>query len=344
MNLFWTILIAVGIFGFLILIHELGHFIAAKWCGVPVRAFSIGMGPAIFKKEHKGTLYSLRIFPIGGYVMLVGEDEETDDPDSFTKKPIWKRAIVFFAGAFMNLLFGLIVSAILIVSAPAIASNTVAQFSETATSVETGLQEGDTITSINGSPVYISTDISFLLMRAKDDPVRVGVVRDGEKMILESVQFPVYEEQGLTYAAADFYLYRAEKTPLAVLEQSFFRAVSVTRAVWSSVLDLIKGQVPLSSLSGPVGTTTVIGEAASYGWDSLLFLVLVITINLGIMNLLPFPALDGGKLLFLFIEWIIRRPLPQKFEMVANMVGFALLMLLMVVVAVGDVQKLIFKG
>ena len=340
MNVFFSILVALVVFGVLILVHELGHFLVAKWAKVRVEEFSIGMGPALFKKQGKETLYSLRLLPIGGYVMLEGEDEDVDSPDSFSNKPIAKRAAVFVAGAAMNLLLGLLISAFLVITAPALGSNTVAQFTDDATSNSTGLMVGDTIRKVNGSPVFVNSDISLLLMRAKDAPVTLEVERDGQIVTLEGVKFPVYEEQGLVYAGVDFYLYRAEKNFSTVVSQSFFKAVSITRAVWSSVIDLFTGQVPLSQLSGPVGTTTVIGEAASYGLDSLLYMVLVITINLGIMNLLPIPALDGGKLLFLLIELIRGKPLDRKYEGIFNMIGFAALMLLMLVVTFGDIRKL----
>lgn len=336
-----AILIAALVFGVMILFHELGHFLVAKWTGTNVLEFSIGMGPKLFSKQGKNTLYSLRLFPIGGYCALEGEDGTEDySAGAFNYKPHWQRFLILFAGSFMNLLLGLLISMGLVIASPAIATTTVAKFEPTALSVQTGLRTGDQILKINGSRVYTATDVGFLLVDAGTKPVQMAVMRNGEKVTLSHITFP---DDGKTQRT-DFYFAAEKKTPLRVLEYGTMRAFSFCRVVWKSLFAMLTGKVALSELSGPVGTTVALGAAASAGMETFAFFVMFFTINLGLLNLLPLPALDGGRIAFLAVEKVTRRPVSKNVESLCNFIGFALLMLLMLAVTFQDILRLVFKS
>lgn len=339
MDLFLQILYTVLILGFLIFIHEFGHFTVAKIAKIKVNEFSLGMGPAILKKQGKETLYSLRLFPIGGYVKMEGEDEESRSEGSFSEKPVWVRMLVVAAGALMNIILGFLVTAILVTSSYRLPSTTVAEFSDGALSVESGLCEGDTITKINGKKINIYMDMSSALSRTYgNDSVDLEVLRDGKTVELKNVKFEQYEAADGIYALfPDFKVYAKEKTFLNTVHETFFRTVSFVTLTYESFGDLITGRASLRYLSGPVGTSEVIAEAAKSGWNSILYLIALISINLGVVNMLPLPALDGGRFLFLLIELIRRKPINQKYESMIHLVGMALLFLLMIVITFKDI-------
>ena len=339
MSIFLQVLYTVLVLSGLIFVHELGHFIAAKACKVRVTEFALGMGPAILKKQGKETLYALRLFPIGGYCAMTGEDEEiADDPKAMRNKPVWMRMIIVLAGSVMNFLLGLILVAI-IVSFSVIPSTTVAEFTENATSLNYGLQENDQIIGINGNRVSDYTAMATELSRCyNQDTVSITVLRDGQEMILPNVTFPTEQiDEGLSYPAVDFRVYRAEKTPGVVIKQIFLQTGSYVTGVINGLADMISGRISLKYVSGPVGISSVISEAASYGFLSLLSVAALISVNLGVMNVLPLPALDGGRFLCLIIEAIIRRPIPAKVEGIIHGAGLAILLALMVIVAFKDI-------
>lgn len=339
MDLFLQILYTVLILGFLIFIHELGHFTVAKLSKIKVNEFSLGMGPAIFKKQGKQTLYSLRLLPIGGYVKMEGEDENSEDPDSFSKKPVLIRMAVVVAGAFMNILLGFIVTAILVSTSAKLPSVTVGEFTENALSQTCGLQVGDTITEVNGKKINIYMDLSAAFSRAYGkDAVDITVIRNGETVKLENVQFEKYEiAKDMESIYPDFKVYAKEKTFGNVIHETFFRTISFVTLTYESFGDIITGRASLKYVSGPVGTSEVIAQAAKSGWDSILYLIALITINLGVVNMLPLPALDGGRFVFLLIELIRGKPINQKYESVVHLVGMALLLILMVVITFKDI-------
>lgn len=340
--MFVNILLTLVIFLVIIFIHELGHFLVAKACGVRVNEFALGMGPAVFKRQKGETLYSIRVFPIGGYCSMEGEDEGSNDPRAFCNIVVWKRMLVVLAGAVMNLLlgFGLIVG--ITAASDVITSNTVAAFSENASSQATGLQAGDTILRINGRSVWVENDIAYELLRDPDGVVDMTVRRDGEEVELSQVAFAMTEgEDGANSLVIDFKVVGLEPTVGNVLSYSLKKSVSIGRMVWISVLDLVTGNASLNDLAGPIGMTQVVGEAAKVGASSLILLVAFITINVGIFNLLPIPALDGGRLLFLIVEAIRRKRIKPEYEAYVHLAGFALLILLMVVVAFNDIWRLI---
>ncbi len=341
-----TIVIAVLLFAFLIFVHELGHFLSAKLLGVRVNEFSLGFGPAIFKKQKGETLYALRIIPFGGYCAMEGEEEESDEEGSFSRKPAWKRFIITFAGAFNNLVLGFLVVVILMgINDGAFASSTVSRFrGDDIRSASTGLREGDTIRKVNGSRIFVADDITYEIMRDSDGIVEMEVLRDGEKVALPAVEFKVEPtDEGFNLVYVDFYVQPMEKNFGSVISQAGLKTVSIARMVWQSLFDLVTGRYGINQLAGPVGTANVIGQAANRSMEDLLYIIALITINLGVFNLLPIPALDGGRLFFLLIEMISRKKIPPKYEGYIHTAGFALLILLMVFVTFNDIVRLI-KG
>ncbi len=279
----------------LITVHEFGHFAVAKLCGVQVNEFSIGMGPAVWKRQGKSTLFSLRALPLGGYCALEGEDGGEEKPGAFGYQPMWRRAAVLAAGSAMNLVLGLVISVCLAAGAEALVSNTVAIFQPGALSEESGLVAGDVITRIGEKSIHIGSDIGYALVDAGGRPVDVEVRRGGEKLLLEGVRFPSEEVSGVTVSRADFYLLREDKNPITVLKHGVLKAGSFCGLVWDSIVKLVTGDVGLDQLSGPVGTTVAIGEAARQGFETLMMFTMFISINLGIFNLLPLPALDTDR-------------------------------------------------
>lgn len=345
----WPILIAIFFFGVIILVHEFGHFICAKLSKVSVNEFAIGMGPTLFKFKKKETVYALRLLPIGGFVSMEGEDEDSEAEGAFNNKPIWKRMIIVAAGAIMNLLLGLVILSILLSMKPLLGTTTVSGFYDNATSAQAGLQVGDKILSINGMSVLTTMDITVGMMRDGDGVMDFTVRRNGEKIELPDVKFSTQTVEGRQITVHDFTIFPAEKTFGEVIGQSFKWTYSVARLVWLSLFDIITGQYGLNELSGPVGTVALVGESAAQGFQSqqnfmdLLMLMAFITINIGVFNLIPIPALDGGRLFFLLIELIIRKPINRKYENLINTIGLFLLFGLMALVTMGDIAKLI-KG
>ena len=335
------IIAAILIFGVLIAVHELGHFLAAKACGVRVNEFSIGMGPAIFHTTKGETEYSLRLLPIGGYCAMEGEDEESGDERAFCNKKPWRRFIIVAMGATFNLILGLIIVAVTLAPQKAFNSTVVAEFKENAVSEQSGLKVDDKIIEVEGRKIFSTYDLSYAFTNVKGGKVDMTVKRDGEKVELKDVKFDSSEENGISYLNVDFYVYGIRKTLGSYIKQTFATAASYCAVVWRSLIDLISGKYGISAVSGPVGVTAAIGSAAKQSLENLLPIMALITINLGIFNLLPIPALDGGRLLFILIEMIFRKPVPQKYEAIVHAVGFALLIGFMLLITAKDIWTLI---
>ncbi len=336
-----SIVYAIIVFGILIFIHELGHFLCAKAFKVKVNEFSLGMGPKLLSRTKGETAYSLRLLPIGGFVSMEGEDEPSGDPTAFNNKPLWQRIIVVSAGAVMNLLLGFLIMLLLVSSSKAIASTTVAEFREGSMSDQTGLQAGDQIVKMDQDNVHIYMDVVFALTLSDGEPMDIVVKRDGEKVLLKDVQFPTSEVEGITTSNLDFYFTAADKNVGSVMYNAFFESTAMVKMVWKSFVGIVTGHYGLQQLSGPVGTTTAIGQAASAGLSSFLFLMGFISINLGVVNLFPLPALDGGRLFFMLIELIRRKPINPKYEGYVHAAGFVLLMGLMVIITFSDIKRLL---
>ena len=343
-----TVVIAILVFGFLIFIHEFGHFFFARLFGVTVNEFSIGMGPKLVYYDSKktGTRYALSMIPFGGYVAMAGEDDESDDPNSFDKKPAWQRFIITVAGASVNIIAGFL-AMIIFTSFTNIGGTTVAEFIPTETtgyeiSTEGVLMEGDVVVSIDGKRVRIADQLSYEIMRRGNKPVDVTVVRNGETLILRDVVFPTEEASGQTFGMMDFKVYRTEKTFGRVMQYSFSKAALIVRMCWESLYDLIVGRYTIAAVSGPVGISESIGTAARDGWLSLLYITTLISINLGVMNLLPIPALDGGRMVSLIFEMVTKKRLPTKVEGMINAIGLGALLLFSLLIMIKDIIQLIF--
>ena len=325
---FLYILLAIFIFGILILIHEAGHYLFARLFHVTVYEFAIGMGPKILSHTSKktGIAYSLRLLPFGGFVSMAGEDEESDDPNAFNKKPVWQRFIITAAGATVNLVAGILVMGILVATAKALPSTSIHSFDENTTCVQY-LQPMDQITAVDGTRVYTFNDLLYEIMRKGVEPIDITVKRDGTEITISDVVFPTITDSGVVFGNVDFIPYAEAKTPLDVLKHACVRSVSTIKMIWESLYDLVSGRYGMEAVSGPVGVTQAMTEAASTSLSSLVYLAVVISMNLGIMNLLPLPALDGGRLVFLLIEGIRRKPVPARIEGYIHFAGLAVLML-----------------
>ena len=346
LNTITTIIVAVLVFGFLIFIHEFGHYITARIFHVTIQEFSIGMGPRLawFDSKKTGIRYSLAMLPIGGYVSMNGEMEETDDPNAFDKKPAWQRFIITAAGAFINLVAGLLIMTIFAASTSVnLGTTIVADFPESeyeVSSEDYGLTSGDEILRIDGKRVRFPDELSYEIMRRGNEPIDIVIRRDGKEMTLTGVVFPVLEEQGQSFGMMDFRVYAKEKTFGGTLSYAFSKSALTVRMVWESLYDLITGRYSFGAVSGPVGISGALGDAASAGIAPLLSLVALISINLGVMNLLPLPALDGGRLLTIAIEMITRKKLPTKVEGIVNAVGLILLLGLSFVILIKDIVQI----
>lgn len=341
----WPILVAILFFGLLIFFHELGHFLFAKLFKVQVNEFSMGMGPALFKFKKGETKYALRLFPIGGYVSMEGEDEESESDRAFYKKPAWQRFIVIAAGGVINLIMGVIIVAVMLSQSDLIGLPEIHSFEENSVSSQY-LQAGDKIEKINGKKVYSEYDLSFLMARDKDGVMEFTVDRNGEEVELPAVPFQTMDNNGTLTIIYDFIIRGVEPTFVNVTKNAVLESVSIGRIVWISLIDLVTGQYGLSDLSGPIGTVSFIADAAQTAtqqtdYTYLLMLMALIAINIGLFNLLPLPALDGGRLFFLAIEFVFRKPVPRKYEGWVHAVGMILLLLLMVVISFSDIMRLI---
>ena len=341
MDLIKTVLIAILVFGFLIFIHELGHYIFARIFKVTITEFSIGMGPKLvwYDSKKTGIRYALSAIPFGGYVAMVGEDGESDDPNAFNKKPCWQRLIITIAGASVNIIAG-IIAIIILASIIDIGGTTVAGFPDIGydiSSADSGLMEGDEIIKVDGKRVSILDELSYEIMRKGTEPIDITVLRDGKEVHLKDVVFPTAEEQGQTFGMMDFQVYAIKKSFGKVMGYSFSKSVLIVRMCWESIADLITGRYTLAAVSGPVGISEVIGNAANQGATSLLSIVSLISINLGVMNLLPIPALDGGRTVMILGEMITRKKIPANIEATINAVGLAVLLGLSAIIMIKDI-------
>ncbi len=455
-----SILYAILIFGLLIFIHELGHFIVARLCGVKVLEFAIGMGPKLFswKGKKKGTVYSLRAFPIGGFVNMLGEngmevvqgdngegeDSPTlyrqvpsDDPEdtrqvdtdwheltpelakqAYCNQSVWRRILISIAGPAMNIILGILLMLVMVLvqGQDAAATTVVAGFHVQYTAEEAqlgfepddhlysvngkrllsyaelakivqdangetitvtvqrrvkdsidyemvdipvalteadlklfegslsngcGLQIEDEILKVNSTRVHTYDELSYEIMNQGYKPMTLTVRRNGEKIVLEDVVVPSYENQGIVFGNMDFLIYRESDFNFGtVMKHTWFRSLSNVKMVYDSLFGLFSGRYGVDAVSGPVGITKVVGQAAEYGFIPVLNLVVIISINLGVMNLLPIPALDGGHIFVYLIEVVRRKPMKRELEGIINLVGLVLMLALAVLVAIKDIIAL----
>ena len=275
---------------------------------------------------------------------MVGEDDESEDENAFHRKNVWQKMAIIVAGPLMNILLAIVVMFVMVAGFGSIVSTTVGDFTEEAISDDCGLQLEDTIIKVNKVRVFTGNELVYEIMHQGDKPVDLTVLRDGERVVLEDVSFPIFSESGASFGEADFKLYAAPKTFGNVIKHGFFRSFSTAKMIWDSLVDMLSGRYGVESVSGPVGITQEIGKAAKAGLSTLLYMCVVISMNLGIFNLLPIPALDGGRLVFRIIEAIRGgKPLKPEWESYIHMVGILVLLALMLLVSCKDVINIIKK-
>ena len=331
-----TIISSIIIFLLVILIHEFGHFIVAKMNGVSVLEFSIGMGPKLFQKESNGTLYSLRLLPVGGYCQLEGEDEENDSPNSLNNQSPFVRLIVILAGAIMNFILAFILL-ILLMSVSRV-STEVSGVLENSPAYSSGIQAGDKIVSINGQMLEDGEQVLESIKKSKGDLDIVLLRNEKSKNIkvtprLENNNRKIGVNFQEEYNIKNFNIIKG-------LEKGIATFLNLTGMLYKFLGMLITGKLGLGGVSGPVGVVKEIGNAAKTGVANLIFLLAYININLGVFNLLPIPALDGGRAIFILIEMIFGKKISQEKEGYIHMVGLILLLGLIAIVTIKDVIKL----
>ena len=353
------ILAAIFVFGMLVAVHELGHFLAAKACGVRVNEFSIGMGPELWSREKGETQYSVRALPIGGFCAMEGEEEDSDDERSLSRQSFWKKLIIFAAGAFMNLMTGFVILLVLYSSAegfriPAIAGGA----PEFEANNGVTLEADDVFWKINGERVYLYSDVELLLGLNSGQPLDLVVLRDGEKVELNGLKYTTYtDQQGNTYRGYGIYrdIYQWEEATLgAKIKTSWLNTIDFVRVVRLSLKMLFAGDAGVDDLSGPVGIVSTMMEAGEQAQEiggigaaieSILYFAAMLAVNLAVMNMLPLPALDGGHILLLCVDAVamalFHKKVPSKYAAAINTVGFVVLMGFMLLVTFNDVFKLV---
>ena len=327
-SLLGTIFVFVLIIG----LHEFGHFGMAKLVGIRVNEYSIGMGPLLYKKQKDETQYSIRALPLGGYVAMEGEEDESDDPRSFNNAGLPQRAAVIASGAAMNFVLA-IVGFTLFTLISGYPTNTVGEVLPGTPAATAGIKKGDVLLSVNSEPVKEWNEFSALIAESKED-VTVGYSRSGEE---QEITIKPAAKDGRRYIGIKP---ESEHHPLRSVKDGFTMTGKVIVTIFDVLKQLFTGDLGVDKLSGPVGVVKIIGDSAKFGFGSLMFIMAYISANLGVMNLLPIPALDGGKLLFILIEAITGRPVDKKVEMTLSFISFALLIGLMIYVTIfGDIAR-----
>ena len=279
--------------------------------------------------------------PDGG--ALNGEELSQPTGKPLNEAPVWQRALIMAAGACMNFLLGFVVMAILLTAQnEPITSRVIYAVEDGALCGQTGLEAGDKVLAVNGRRCFVANDMLYELMRTEDYSASFTVLRDGKKVELPRVQFDTWQdEDGETHMSLGFTVYGIKKTPVNVIKEAWNSVLYYGRIIFTSLMDLLRGRESINDLSGPVGIVTAIGQAASYGWQDLLELLALITVNVGIFNLLPFPALDGGKVVFLLIEGVTGHAVPEKIQSGLTLAAFALLFALMIFATYNDIVRLV---
>ncbi len=337
-----SIIVAFLVFLTLVTIHEFGHFIMAKWAGIKVNEFAVGMGPVILKKQKGETLYSLRIFPLGGYCAMEGEDEDSADERSFDNAKAYKRLVVILAGAFMNMLLAVV--AFLIVNMQSgFTDLSIDKIEANSPAYIAGIQENDEIISYNGKKPLLFLELRNMIINSKNESDTLTLKRDGKLINVEiKPELATIEDNGKTI----------EYKKIGIMPKvrydffgAFKESINTCRYAFRSMFDFLgrafKGNVKKNEVSGPVVIIKTIASAAKVGFSSVMFLLGLISINLAFFNLLPFPVLDGGKAVFILFEMITGIKPNKKVEYIVNIVGFSLLILLFLFVTYNDIKGLI---
>ena len=345
-------LLAILAFGFLIFVHELGHYTAAKACGVKVVEFALGMGPRILHKQGKETVYSLRALPIGGFCAMEGEEEASDDPRAFSNQRVWRRLIILVAGSAMNFLTGFLIICLLYSSAADFTSNKIEAFFPDCP-YEGTLQAGDEILSVNGHRIFFTANFSEYALQDGDGNLDLRIRRDGKIITLKDyhlvpVEYPT--EDGGTELKYGLYFATAEANFFSVIKYSWYNCLDFVRMVWQGLVQLFTGQAAVTDMAGVVGIVDIINEtgqsarSVSEGLENIFYLIAFIAVNLSVMNMLPIPALDGGHILTLLVSSVIEKITGKKpdprIEAYIHAVGMVLLLALMAFVLYNDVTRI----
>lgn len=329
-----TIIYAIIMFCLLIFIHELGHFMTAKACGVKVNEFALGMGPAIFKRQKGETLYALRAIPIGGYCAMEGEDEESEDERAFNNKPAWKKAIIVVAGAAMNLIL-CILFLIIIALYTGTVTTTIDQVTAGSPAEAAGLRTGDKIVAVDGKQTEDWTTLVNAIGTSKGQ-VRLQVERGGERLSLTSGL-----EQAEDGRSVIGIVPIRQHNVLTAVKDGTVNTWNLTKLMADTFRQLFTGDVSVKELSGPVGIVYAVNDTAQYGFVYLLYLTALISLNLAIVNMLPLPALDGGRLLFIIVRKITGKAITDEIEGKVHFIGIMLLFALMIYVTWNDIVRFI---
>lgn len=355
MERIFFILLAILIFGVMIAIHEFGHFITAKLLGIRVNEFAIGMGPALWTRTRGETQYSLRAFPIGGYCAMEGEDEDTGDDRAFSIQPAWKKIIVLCAGSLMNFLMGLVIVLVLYAGVTSARVPVITQLADGFQwQGESGLMVGDEILSVDGHGIWVYEDVLTFLSRNDGTGMDLVVLRDGEKVTLKDLPMERFEYEYQGQSAYGFGLVFEQVEPLSAwgrVKLATAQTFDFVRTVWMSLGDLVTGRVGVDQMSGVIGVVDVVSEVGTQsdsilvGIQNVFYIMALIAVNLAVMNMLPIPALDGGRVLFVLLNGIsyllFRRQIPQRLEGYVHAVALVLLLVIMLLIAFQDVWKIV---
>ena len=349
-----TILVFILIFGIVVIAHEFGHFIVAKLNGIKVTEFAVGMGPVLAKYTKGETRYVLRLLPIGGACMFEGEDgvysseqnkEKEKQEGAFSEANVWARIATVFAGPFFNVILGFLLT-LIVVGFSGSVSPTVNGVMEGYPAQEAGIQEGDLITRVDGEKVYLQGEVTLISALNRGETVKIEYIRDGKKYATELT--PRYSEEDARYYMGFTLGQYVECKGLDLLKYSYYETRYWLKATVKSLFMLVQGKLSSDDLSGPVGIAVTIDETIEqtkpYGIPTVVLTMInfavLLSVNLGVMNLLPIPALDGGRLLFLFIEVLRGKPIPPEKEGIVHFIGFVALMILMVFVMYHDIARI----
>ncbi len=343
-----SIIVALIIFGLLIFFHELGHFLLAKRGGIGVTSFSLGMGPAILKKKIGETEYCLRILPFGGSCAMVGEDEASDEENAFNKKGVWTRISVVVAGPVFNFILAFL-GALIMIFCIGIDKPFVAETMEGYPAYETGVRAGDEIISLNGRNIGVYRDVSMYIQLHQGETVELVYARDGKRY--EAVITPKMSEEGYYLMGITGGAYSKCTNPLELVKYAGAEVGYWIHMVFDSLKLMVTGQVKREDVGGPVRIVGMIGDTyeqsaaiSSFAvFINMLNMVVFLSANLGVMNLLPIPALDGGRLVFLLIEAVTGKRVPEEKEGYIHLAGFAVLMGLMVMILFNDISVMFFQ-
>ena len=329
-----TIIYALLIICVLIFFHELGHFMAAKACGVKVNEFAIGMGPKVLKKQKGETLYSVRAFPLGGFCAMEGEDEDSQDERAFNRKSVWKKAIIIVAGAAMNLIIAIILM-IAVNYMNGVPTTTISQVEENSPAYTAGIQKGDKILSINDKKINSWDDVQAVKNAVNTRELNIKVQRKDTELNIKTTLKENDRKKIIGIVPV------SEKNIVKAIANGPSATWNMAKSMYSGLYSLITGKVSAKELSGPVGIVYLINKGISRGFATVLYLTSLISLNLAIINMLPLPALDGGRLLMVIIRRLTGKAISSKVEGVIHAVGLGLLLLLTIYVTWNDIVRFI---